>query len=253
MSIFEDPNKNGVYMFHNPETGEAYIGSSNDVERRKKTHELKLKNNEHGNRRFQAAYNRNSNFEFVAAPIDTRQEAFDVEQELLDEFGGSRYLLNMSMNARHCNVEASEETRRKLSESLRGLKRSEETREKIRQAKLGVPRPLHVGERLKELRTGVPLSAEHRAKLSAAQKVAIRSPRTPEHTAKIAAAKTGSKHSSETIQRMRENASNVRTVIVEGNEFPSLSEAARQLNVNFDKVKWRVKSPNYPDWFYLVE
>lgn len=108
---------------HNPETDQGYVGSSKDIEERRDTHFKLLQSGKHPNRRLQAAYDANPNFDFVGLVLGDREAAFDYEQSVLDELGYGPELLNISRNARYCRVD--------------GLKHTDETKEKIRAAAMG--------------------------------------------------------------------------------------------------------------------
>ena len=85
----------GVYILHNKNTDETYAGSG-VLEDRKASHFYYLNAGKEGrrnkdgklirhpNRKLQAAYNRDSNFDFVAIPTETREEATQAEQSLID-------------------------------------------------------------------------------------------------------------------------------------------------------------------------
>ena len=64
----------------------------------------------------------------------------------------------------------SEETRKKLSESHKGLHHTEEARRKISEAKKGRPRSEETKRKVSEARKGRHLSEEHRKKVSEAKK-----------------------------------------------------------------------------------
>lgn len=230
----------GVYGFFNPETDEAYVGSGRDVDQRGRTHLTKLRSQQHVNSRFQEAFNRNPNFEFVSVPTSDRNEAFDLEQAIIDEYAGNPLLLNMSLNARHCNVVCSDETKRKLSESNKGMKRSEETKERIRQARLGVRHSEETKDKLRDQKLGTTLSEETRAKMSESRKGMVMPPRSEEHLARIKESRSGYQHDEETIKRIRESAPNAKPVVLDGVTYPSFSEAARCVGVSVKTIKKRL-------------
>ena len=149
-------NLAATYLLYNPSTGEGYVGSTVDAERRMKQHLNDLKKNKHYNPRLQRSFNRNHNFEVLVVPVENRREALEFEQILLDEFWGNPKLLNLARAAEAPSL---------------GKPCSPETREKIRQSQLGQKRPT-VGPKLREMRLGIPLSEEHRSKVLEGQKKA---------------------------------------------------------------------------------
>jgi predicted GIY-YIG superfamily endonuclease len=125
-----------VYIFHNPETDEVYAGSTKDDVYRESKHRSALRNKRHPNYKFQRAYNRNPNFDFVSVEVENREAAFDLEQSIIDEFYGSPLFLNLSDDARHCSVGQSPDSIKRMKEKLVGRKLSPEHVEKLRQALL---------------------------------------------------------------------------------------------------------------------
>lgn len=102
-----------AYAYHNPETGQLYVGSTGHEQRRKSSHLSSLRKGIHPNRRFQNAYDRNPNFEYVAFETGDRDEAFDFEQSVLDEQGRNPLLLNLSRDARAVVINHTEESNEK--------------------------------------------------------------------------------------------------------------------------------------------
>lgn len=133
----------GVYILHNPSTKETYVGSG-VLELREKRHFRNLENGRigattvkgkplrHQNRKLQAAYNRDPNFEFISIPVSTREEAFDFEQVIIDDFYGKPLFLNMSHDARAGAYNATEESKQKMSQAAKGKPKTPEHKEKIR-------------------------------------------------------------------------------------------------------------------------
>lgn len=117
----------GVYIIQNKDTLETYIGSG-VLQSRKKTHKYLLENDKHWNKKLQAAYNNNSNFDFLGVPIDDnvpqdekRSIALQIEQDLINYFWGNPLLKNIAKD---------------VEKPMIGFKHSEETKEKNRQATL---------------------------------------------------------------------------------------------------------------------
>jgi hypothetical protein len=104
----------GCYLLHNPNTDEFYVGSG-IMDDRRVNHIKLLKKNSHYNSKLQEAYNKDPNFEFICSETETREEAFLLEQSIIDDFSDSSLLLNISKS------------------SIGNGKQSEETKEKLRQ------------------------------------------------------------------------------------------------------------------------
>ena len=103
----------------------------------------------------------------------------------------------------------SEETRQKISASLKGKTFSEETRRKISEANKGRKHSEEFRRKLSEANTGEnnpnygkTFSEETRRKISEAHKGKKRGPLSEEHCRKISQANTGRKHSEETRRKM---------------------------------------------------
>lgn len=260
MADQEDPeNKIGVYLLHNQQTQQGYVGSSVDVDERGKEHFQLLKAGKHPNRRLQAAYAANPNFEFVSLVLGDRDAAFDYEQSIIDELGRSQVLLNISQDARYCRVPGLKHTEEakakigaaskghkyhlgrkhppefgaKVSERMKGHLVSSETREKIRQSKLGTTMPRDAVEKMRQTKIGKTASEETRLKMSQAQKGKVI---TEDQKAKLREARSGE----------------FKPVSAEGQIFASINEAARQLGLNPGTIYHRVNSPNFPTWFFVT-
>ena len=168
--------------------------------------------------------------------------ALNIEQAILDESVGNGVICNIAKDARN---------------PAKGLVRSEEHTEKLRLAN-----------------TGRKLSEESRSKMSASRmghsfNVGIK--QKPEHIAKRALSNTGKKRSEETkalfsASKMgntynlgkkltEEQILNLSIVkgkkcVIDGKQFHSCNEAARQLHISPQTVVNRCNSDNFKDWQY---
>lgn len=86
----------GVYIIRNKVNGKFYIGSSNDIWRRWCEHKWGLKNNKHGNKHLQRAYNKygEENFEYDVLEFCDEEVQFDKEQEYIDKYWGDHMFYN---------------------------------------------------------------------------------------------------------------------------------------------------------------
>lgn len=154
----------GVYFMEHLDSGKLYVGSTVNLYGRLVKHTSALKRGEHVNKKLQNAFNESPHFEirFARLPTDVgdkdvQQAVREQEQVVLNNHRNNPKLLNIATDAFACGagVNASEETRAKISaamkgryvspetrqrrsESLKGHICSEETKEKIRQAKVGI-------------------------------------------------------------------------------------------------------------------
>jgi group I intron endonuclease len=122
-----------TYIATNITNGKFYIGSTKDLEGRKKSH---LSSGE--NYPFQNALRKNPEL-FVWEHWEDESDKRELEQALLDMWFGKEQCYNLSKNA-YCPTPPpfrSEEHRRKIGLLHKGKKVSQETRDKISQSKKG--------------------------------------------------------------------------------------------------------------------
>lgn len=264
--------KTGVYVLHNPEIDKLYVGSTNSLSSRKSAHFRMLKDNNHYNYKLQEAYNESPNFEFVSVQMRTRDEAYQFEQCILDEFQGVPELLNIASDARAAmhNV-------------------TQETIEKLRQYRLGKPLSMETRQKLSEIRKNRTLDDEHRANVSKAlighevteetkQKLREKAKERfldPEFLAKHKEACKNRIMSDEAKERLKQvglqyrnseegknfhsqgglaTAEKLRKPVNAGGIiYPSITDAAKALNTGRDVIKKRIKndSPKFANWSFV--
>ena len=131
----------GIYSITNKVNHKSYWGSSNNIMCRWYRHKSSLRKNKHENQHLQNAWNKygENNFEFKIEeelPLNKLQET---EQCYLDWVFmlPKHWFYNIGRNSDSWNrgtkglQKHTEESKRKLSISLKGIKRSEETRNKM--------------------------------------------------------------------------------------------------------------------------
>lgn len=190
MSTSHSTPVSGIYEIRNTANGKFYIGSSNNIRLRWNGHRAKLKNNTHANPHLQAAWNiyGETLFSFTILEYCPVSELQEREQHYLDSSdktalyniatyadpldrlrypsSETRERMSKAKIGRHLSKEHrqrigdsvcgkshpnTEETKRKISRSLKGRFLSEETK-----------------QRMSIARTGSMFSAEHRTHLSVA-------------------------------------------------------------------------------------
>jgi len=190
----------GIYAIKNKIDGNVYIGQSHNIERRFIDHKHRLNHNFHANRYLQSAWNEYGaeNFDFIIIQNCADDDLTAAEQYWIDEYGGieSTQIYNLKdadSIGSHC-IETrdriseslrqmylihpcknlgrnhSDETRKKMSESRKGLKHSEETKRKISESNKGKVIPRAQCELLSKLRTGAIMSDETKHKISESSK-----------------------------------------------------------------------------------
>ncbi len=123
----------GVYLIFHLESQKAYVGSHSDLFNRRCEHLSQLRRNIHPVKKLQELFNIDDKIIIYFMPTNTREEAYDIEQHMLDKFHtlDNKYILNTSPTAR----------------TTLGSIRSPESRERYRLSKLGIPKsPEHAAK-----------------------------------------------------------------------------------------------------------
>lgn len=118
----------GIYVIRNADDGKVYIGQSVDVEYRICNHFSKLKWNRHDNEHMQRAYNNNPNafsWELLCECDESELDAKEIQMIAEYNCADTKYGYNMSYGGQ-VEHRATEETRRKMSESKKGKTFTEE-------------------------------------------------------------------------------------------------------------------------------
>ncbi len=254
--------------------GSFYVGSSGKIEHRLSVHKYQLKSGTHHNSQLQEAYD---NGEVITVGIDvceTRSEAYALEQTYINTtppevllnigvgvVGGD----NLSRNPNKAEIVSRiSETLRTLNGNMTpeervdkfgksgelngmfGRTHTEESRELIRQ-KVTTSENIAAAQ---ARRLGVKATDETRKKISEYAKT-----RTGEKNSFF-----GKQHSDEFKQRMSESKKgtlppNTRSIEIDGQIYPSMTEASRQLGVVPATILHRMKSknPKYETYRFVVE
>jgi len=123
----------GAYIIRHCNTGMMYVGSTKDLYKRKSVHLSLLYLGKHFNLKLQELFNNNQNIEFLEYSTLTRDEAYSLEQQHIDENINNGVLCNIAVDAR---------------KPKNGFLVSEETKEKLRIASLG--NTVNYGRKLSE-------------------------------------------------------------------------------------------------------
>lgn len=208
----------GVYVITDVTAQMAYIGSTCNLGRRLYDHNRNLERNRHTNWRLQRAFNAGHELRVTPIPVQENVDVLEVEQKLLDKYIDTGLLYNISkeVSAPTLGLKMSQETRDKVSAAMKGRKFTPETIEKMKNASIG-------------RNLGRVLSVEHRAKISSSQ--------------------IGKTISEEQKVKLREGkADKMRSVVVDGVTYPSISEVSRAFGINPGTTHRRIHSANYPNW-----
>lgn len=147
----------GIYAITNLTTGKRYIGSSNNVKKRWNGHLSLLVRNRHYNKHLQRAWNKYGGADFDFTIVEecckgalTERELFwvvrnDPEYNMSKEIGRPPSSLGRFLT---------EETRRKISMSHKGLRHSLETKRKMSEIHTGLVASPETKKRMSELLRG---------------------------------------------------------------------------------------------------
>ena len=189
------PKECGVYKITNNVTGDFYVGSSCNMQRRIYYHRLDLANNRHDNPHLQNAWNKYGEpiFEFTVLLLCDIAHKLYFEQAFLDLFQPT-YNIAISavafMQGRHHTEEAKQkmsearkgrvvpgEIRLKMSQAQKGKQRTKESRLKMSRAKKGAlshnfgkPMLEVIKRKISESNKGRYFSEEHKHKISESAK-----------------------------------------------------------------------------------
>ena len=203
-------NEKVIYKIANRINDKIYIGSTSDKRMRWQKHKSRLKNNKHNNPHLQNAWNKygNENFEFsVIEQVNKTNDLIQREQHYIDNLEPEYNIIPKADRS-----EASEKTRKKISEAVSGKnnpfygrRHSEETREKISEANSGKDAPFYgkhhskeVRQRISEAHQGRECTEEHKKKISESLKGHKPSEKTKE---KLSEVKKGEKNPSSKLTR----------------------------------------------------
>lgn len=165
----------GVYSITNIINDKKYIGQSVDIYTRWSNHKSALRNNRHGNKHLQNAWNTygEENFIFDILSVCDVKDIDTVESEFIKLFNTMDESFGYNMESGgHENKILSEESRRlisdkhkgknltdehkaKISASGKGRICSDDTKNKISKALIGVKRSVETRKKLSEGRTGM--------------------------------------------------------------------------------------------------
>ena len=233
----------GIYKITFNGTNKCYIGSSFNIATRKTTHLNYFSNNNHHSVKLQNAFNKygidNLIFEVIEECFDvTRDELFEREQFYIDKYNSFSNGYNMSPSAWTYIHEWSEEDKKAKSESMLGelnhfygKSHTPETIEKIKASRkdtTGHNNPFY----------GKKHSDESKEKFRQSMRMRMESPEYV-HPLK------GVPKPQKSIEKMKSSMPHSIKCIIDGVEYPSVSEAAKKLNVNTKTITQRLGSPYF--------
>ena len=247
-------NGNYCVYVHTSPSGKMYVGQTGiEPEKRwGKNGNGYLQKYKHNNEYTQPAFARaiikygwnNINHEIVASNL-TKEEACIFEKILIEKLltASPHYGYNCTIGGEGCSP--SEETRKKLSESHKGIKHSEETKKKISESLKGENNHLygkHLAEETKmkigEAHKGRVLTEEHKKKIGKANK-AEKHPMYGKHHTEESKKKSSESHKGLLAGVKNPNARKVLQYDLDGNlinVLDCISEAERKLGLSKHSV-----------------
>lgn len=265
----------GVYVIRSISTDRFYYGSSEDCRKRKQGHLRALRRGDHHSIFLQRVFNKygEGDFRFTfLIRCKTREEAFGVEQNLLNQYVGKKGCMNISMGAGGGdNLTHNPNRKSIIAKMTRAVQsRIDAMTDLERQEAFSRPGELNgmFGK------THSRKTRKRLAEVNSVPKPYLRKPKSDEGIVnmKIAARKrvrdpnyvnsfANKTHSAETLKVLSDIAyarvaagilpSNTRRVKIGTKKYRSLSEAARQIGVVPATVLNRIRSDNYPDYSYI--
>lgn len=164
-----------VYMHITP-SNKRYIGITSNEYKRRWQNGYGYRGNKHFFNAIKKYGWENIKHEILFENL-TQKEACKIETELIAKYKSDlcKYGYNKSIGGENPNVggRISEQTKRKISKSLKGYKHTQETREKDRQAKLGTHLSAETKNKISEAKKGAK-NAMYGKSTSAKQKEAVK-------------------------------------------------------------------------------
>lgn len=257
----ENLDRPGCYLVSNEETGQAYVGSTVNIRSRSNAHRNSLNNNKSKNPKLQEAFNENNNFHIYPMFTDTVEEARALEQQILDECLGDPLFLNLAIDSIKGGVPGvpkSEEHRKKMSEVNKGKKLSEETKKKISDSLKALPPRedysyLHTPEAIEKNRLAR-IGQKHTPEKIEKRMVKIRGQkRTPEQIERMRQAQLNKAPPTEEARRNMSEAQKRRIqkeehydknraiIVLDGKEYHGIKRAAVSLGIHPNTVTQKLK------------
>lgn len=253
----------GVYMLHNQETGEAYIGSG-ILNARRNAHFSLLQKGKHRNYLLQSSYSKNPNFDFIGVPVEgddkeqTRKEALALEALLVSEFSDSPRLLNLMREKieESTNLSHSQETLERLREHTAKRWQNPEWREKVlvaQNAGKQAMTPEQLAEKSRRLSESIKHAYDTGVKVSNAGQ--IRSEEFRQNNSRNIAQlwKDPSYRERQMTGRVGKSPepTNKRACCVAGVLYDSVTSAANACGLTKQGALYRLDTPSYSDWNFI--
>ncbi len=276
----DDKDKVGIYLIRNKTTNEVYVGSGK-LNKRLKRHERDLVNNTHYNYKLQKSFNKNPDIEFIGSPIDVdgltieenRRLALSLEQVFIDKLKDNEKLLNIALNVETptLGISHTEESKVKISKKSRemwdtmSLDKLNNRNEKISKAQkdhwssLSEEEKNNRTETIRHASIGRQLSEDHKKKVGDffrnkeltsghKEKISNALKDKPKEPLAIQNAVNARKEKGSYKANESQKLACSHPVNIDGEIFPSISEAAKAKGMSHQTALYRIKSENFPGW-----
>lgn len=236
--------KQGIYVIQDMTAGKAYVGSSINLSKRLKQHEIDLKRDDHSNWQLQRAFKKQHDLHVVVIPVAEGHDVRQIEQQLIDEYFNSGLLYNISRDttAPTQGMKFSEEIRKKMSKAHIGFRHTDESKAKMSTALQGKQHSDEFKEKCRQRMLGNIPSEETRQKLS---EVGFGRKHTDESRQKMSDIRKGVKLSEDHANKVRQHlqtyvSDKSISVTIGGVEYPSMLEASRSTGIPKSTLQARV-------------
>lgn len=257
----------GAYILFHKSSGHFYVGSSIDIDKRIARHIRELMSHKHHNVNLQTKWNTNPVLIEFVYPTKNREDAYFLEKIIIENNINNNKLLNIGTSVKGGDNLSRNPNRdfiiakmtNKLNETIGNYTPLERKliygKNGDRNGMWGRTHTPEVRKKLSDImksripRKGFKLSDTQKKILSECAKKRIGD---KNHF-------FGKKHTEETKNKLRQHMlnnpivpSNVRKISIDSEIYPSLTEAARKLNVSPALIVYRLKNPNkYPTYAYI--
>lgn len=244
-----------AYVIFNLKTQQLYVGSTKDAFSRLRFHRDKLLIGKHTNDKLQSGFNAKLKgfVDVLVIFSKDREEAYDIEQMLLDKLKHDTRLTNVAINARipTKGIPWTQERKDFISRTNTGRVLSEETRKNMSKAQVGRIVSEETRKKQSISFTGRKLSPAHILLISERNK---KYRATPETKAKLSLALKGLKKSPATLAKMREaSLKHRKPIVIKGVVFESILIASKSLGIGTSTIgsRLRNKSADFIEWQYV--
>lgn len=235
----------GIYKIENTKNGKFYIGSTVNFHKRKLSHFRQLRKNIHHSIYLQRAFNKYGEDVFKFTIIEECENTLEREQEFLNKLDYSKSY-NVSRSASGGDL---------CSHHPNSVQIKEKARMNLRKAPLRSPPKKELNGRWKG-GCSVSKCSSCSIEIKGYAKMCSECYFKSRDISKDKNPFYGKKHSKESRKKIsishlgKYNGNQEKIVLVDGNEYKSLSETARVFGVVPATILNRIKSKNYPNYSY---